>query len=102
MEKKFEEIYTQGTYLENNPTWHSEDSGWKAKQILKIIERNSLQPSSVCEIGCGSGEILNQLYFQMPEDVTFAGYEISSQAFQLCQEKEKDRFKYYLSDVIFI
>jgi hypothetical protein len=100
MEKKFEEIYTQGTYLENNPTWHSEDSGWKAKQILKMIERNSLQPSSVCEVGCGSGEILNQLYFQMPEDVTFAGYEISSQAFKLCQEKEKDRLKYYLSDVI--
>lgn len=100
MEKKFEEIYTQGTYLENNPTWHSEDSGWKAKQILTIIERNSLQPSSVCEIGCGSGEILNQLYLQMPEDVMFAGYEISSQAFKLCQGKEKDRLKYYLRDVI--
>lgn len=36
------QIYNDGTYHENNPTWHEEDSPWKALQIQKIIERNSL------------------------------------------------------------
>jgi hypothetical protein len=31
-----EEMYTSSEYLENNPTWHLEDSLWKARQILKI------------------------------------------------------------------
>lgn len=28
-------------YLKKNPSWHTEDSPWKARQILKIIERNN-------------------------------------------------------------
>ncbi len=35
-------IYTDGKYLENNQAWHTEDSAWKTKQILKIIEKNNL------------------------------------------------------------
>ena len=67
---KFEEKYVTKEYLDNNPTWHVEDSPWKAKQILKIIRRNSLHPNSICEIGCGVGEILRQLFLQMDIDVT--------------------------------
>jgi len=57
------EIYTEekGNYLENNPTWHIEDSPWKAKQIFKMLNKNSINPKSIAEIGCGAGEILNQL-----------------------------------------
>jgi len=90
-----EKMYTTGEYLEKNPTWHVEDSPWKAKQILKIIEKNKLQPRSICEVGCGAGEILNQLYLQMPNDVSFVGYEISPQAFELCQQRKKDRLQFH-------
>lgn len=93
-------MYTQGKYLENNPTWHVEDSPWKAKQILKIIERNNLYPNSVCEVGCGAGEILNQLYFQMPSHVSFTGYDISPQAVELCQSRKKERLQFYLQDLL--
>ena len=93
-------IYTTGEYLGNNPTWHVEDSAWKAKQILKIIERNNLQPESVCEVGCGSGEILNQLYLKMPETVDFTGYEISPQAFELCKTRNKQRLNFNLGDLV--
>jgi hypothetical protein len=48
-----ENIYETNEYLDNNPTWHVEDSSWKAGQILKIIQRSNLQPNSICEIGCG-------------------------------------------------
>jgi len=89
-----ENIYVTKEYLDNNPTWHVEDSLWKAGLILKIIQRNSLQPNSVCEIGCGAGEILNQLFLQMKGNVSFTGYEISPHAFELCKQREKNRLNY--------
>lgn len=94
-----EAIYTQGQYLENNPTWHIEDSAWKAEQIFKIIQNNNLQPLSICEVGCGSGEILNQLYLKMSNGLNFTGYEISPQAYQNCQEKAKDRLSFKLGNL---
>lgn len=95
-----ESMYTKGEYLGKNPTWHAEDSAWKAGKILKIIEDNKIQPRSVGEVGCGAGEILNQLYLKMPESVSFSGYEISPQAFALCQEKQTDRLRFYLKDLL--
>ena len=59
-------IYTSGEYAAKNPTYHVEDSAWKAHQILKIIQRNNLQPLSICEVGCGAGEILRQLQSNLP------------------------------------
>jgi cyclopropane fatty-acyl-phospholipid synthase-like methyltransferase len=94
------DIYIHGEYLKKNPTWHMEDSSWKAKQLLKIIERNHLKPTSICEVGCGAGEILNQLYLHMPKDITFTGYEISPQAFKLCQARTRDRLQFNLSDLL--
>jgi hypothetical protein len=94
-----EKMYTTSEYLEKNPTWHVKDSPWKTKQILNIIERNKLQPSSICEAGCGAGEILNQMYLQMPNKVSFVGYEISPQAFELCQQRKKDRLQFHLKNL---
>ena len=71
------EMYTQGGYIIKNPTYHIEDSTWKANQIIKIIRRNNLSPNSICEVGCGAGEILNQLYLNLPKGILFNGYEIS-------------------------
>ena len=95
-----EQMYTNGEYLEKNPTWHIQDSPWKAKDVLKIIERNRLHLNSICEIGCGAGEILNQLYLRMPSNVSFMGYEISPQAFELCKERKKERLQYQLKDLL--
>jgi len=92
-------IYTTGEYFKNNPTWDVEDSSWKAKQIMKIIKDNKIEPHSICEIGCGAGEILYQLYSQMSSNVFFSGYEISPQAFELCQQRKRDRVQFYLKDL---
>jgi len=95
-----EDIYIAGAYKEKNPTWHIEDSPWKAGHIQKIIERNSLDPGSVCEIGCGAGEVLKQLHDRMEDSVSFTGYEISPQAFELCQERTGERLDFYLEDLL--
>ncbi|HEY6502957.1 MAG TPA: class I SAM-dependent methyltransferase [Chitinophagaceae bacterium] len=97
-----DKIYTDehGQYLQNNPTWHIEDSPWKAKQILKILTRNSLHPKSIAEIGCGFGEILNQLYTVLPGDVRFTGYDISSDAIDFAKQKEKDRLEFKKEDLL--
>lgn len=95
-----EEMYIRGEYFEKNPTWHVEDSYWKALQIIKIIERNCIKPQSICEIGCGAGEILNQLYLKMHNNVSFEGYEISPQAFELCQQREKQRLQFNFKNLL--
>jgi SAM-dependent methyltransferase len=96
-----EKIYTEenGEYLINNPTWHVEDSPWKAKQIIKMLNRNPINPKSIAEIGCGAGEILNQLYLSMPNNVSFTGYDISYDAINLAKSREKERLAYKHEDI---
>jgi Methyltransferase domain len=93
-------IYQTGEYVDKNPTYHVEDSAWKAEQIRKMIERHRLHPQSICEIGCGAGEILKQLQSSLPPDTEFFGYEISPQAFALCRERENDRLHFFCEDLL--
>jgi hypothetical protein len=93
-------IYEDGTYLNKNPTWHEQDSVWKAKQIDKILTRNNIAPTTLCEIGCGAGEILNCLANDLGANVQFSGYEISPQAFDICNKKEKQNLHFFLKDLL--
>jgi SAM-dependent methyltransferase len=88
-------------YLQTNPTWHVEDSPWKASQILKMLERNKLQPKSVVEVGCGAGEILNQLQQRLTDKtIQFSGYEIAPDAFKLAQTRQKENLQFYFEDLL--
>jgi cyclopropane fatty-acyl-phospholipid synthase-like methyltransferase len=95
-----ESIYETGEYVERNPTYHVEDSSWKATQILKMIEKHRLGPGTICEVGCGAGEILRQLQAQLPATTEFSGYEISPQAFALCQPRASERLKFHCEDLL--
>lgn len=92
-------IFKDGTYLANNPDWHVQDSPWKAAHIAEIIERNRLNPQTICEIGCGAGEILKQLSDRYP-DKTFTGYEISPQAFALCRKRSGPHLDFKYGDLL--
>lgn len=92
-------IYKDGAYLENNPTWHEEDSPWKARQITKILRKHSIIPSTVCEVGCGAGEILNCLANEYGDGVVFSGFDISPQAFEICRKKKKQNLQFFLKDL---
>jgi len=93
-------IYQDGSYLENNPLWHQLDSPWKASQIQKMISKNLLSPASICEIGCGAGEILSQLENNYGLDKKFYGYELSPQAYALCQKKTKQNLNFFQGSLL--
>jgi ubiquinone/menaquinone biosynthesis C-methylase UbiE len=93
-------IYQDGQYLESNPTWHEEDSSWKSQQIARILNANNIRPSTVCEVGCGSGEILKCLSEELGNNVIFSGYEISPQAYEICRTKETQNVQFYLADIL--
>ncbi|MCL2425487.1 MAG: class I SAM-dependent methyltransferase [Oscillospiraceae bacterium] len=94
------DMYITDEYVANNPTYHTEDSLWKATQILKIIRRNELHPDSVCEVGCGAGEVLRQIYLNMDERVQFIGYDISPSAFKLASKRQSKRLDFKLADFL--
>jgi hypothetical protein len=98
--KTAQDFYESGDYLEHNQSWHTEDSPWKAGNILKMIRKNNISPKSVCEVGCGAGEILRQMSREMPSDTEFYGYEISPQAFEMSKSRENEHTHFFLKDLL--
>jgi SAM-dependent methyltransferase len=86
--------YVDGEYSRQNPTWDVEDAPWKADHIFRMLEKYHLKPRSVCEVGCGCGEILRQLQQLMDPDCRFTGYDISPQAIQLCSSRTNERLQF--------
>lgn len=70
------ELYESGAYRDANRTWHAEDSAWKAQHIENIIRKNDIPASTICEVGCGAGNILVSLSSAFPQSQLY-GYEIS-------------------------
>jgi len=93
------DIYRDGTYLTRNPTWHAEDSAWKARQIADIRRTHAIRPTTLCEIGCGSGELLQRLSQHFQHDVPCVGYDISPQAYAMCRSKEREHLRFALKDL---
>ena len=93
------DFYTKGEYLLKHPNWHTSDAGWKASNILKIINKNRITPGIVIEIGCGSGEILKKLQEALPASTKFEGYEVSPQAFELSKSRENSNLSFFLKDI---
>ena len=95
-----ETIYTDGTYLRNNPDWHVDDSPWKAKHVARMLDRHGIVPQTVCEIGCGAGEILRSLSTHLEPSTRFFGYEISPNAYKICSQKANERFTFKLANLL--
>jgi SAM-dependent methyltransferase len=93
-------IYTDGTYLRNNPDWHSDDSPWKAAHVARMLERHGIAPATVCEVGCGAGEILKSLSTRLEPGTRFFGYEISPDAYRLCARKNGGNFAFKLANLL--
>ncbi len=94
-----QELYTSGTYLKKNPSWHIEESPWKARQVMRMVTTNHITLKTICEVGCGAGEVLKQLQEQMDSNCVFWGYDISPQAFELSKSRANERLHFKLADI---
>jgi SAM-dependent methyltransferase len=93
-------IYTDGTYLRKNPGWHADDSAWKARHVARLLARNAIVPATVCEIGCGAGQILRHLSGELATGTRFFGYEISPDAYRLCSRRNGGNFAFKLGNLL--
>lgn len=80
-----ESRYYDGTYLVENPDWDRKDAPWKAVQVASILSDNKIEPYTVCEVGCGSGDVLVQLQKTLPS-AKMTGYDISPQTAQFWEQ----------------
>lgn len=92
-------VYMDGDYLEKNPSWFIEESPFKVRQIVQMIAKNNLSPRTICEVGCGAGEVLRLLQQQMDPECRFLGYDISPQALEMCKSRANERLQFKLADV---
>lgn len=91
--------YTTGEYLHKNPSWHAEDSPWKADFIRQILSRNHIDDiRSLCEVGCGTGEILLQLCPHFSKHTELTGYDISPIAIERARKHENEKLRFHCGD----
>ncbi len=93
------DIYNDQTYLTNNPTWHEEDTGFKVDRIESILRKHQISFENVCDVGCGSGEILLQVLQRFPEVKNAVGYDISNDAIAIARKKSNDKLHFELQDI---
>jgi 2-polyprenyl-3-methyl-5-hydroxy-6-metoxy-1,4-benzoquinol methylase len=92
-----ESIYESGEYLAKVPDWHRGHSAWKADHILRVLARNKLNPSTICDIGCGAGGVLEVLADRLPK-ATLTGYETARMALALRDTKERKNLSFRAVD----
>jgi SAM-dependent methyltransferase len=87
--------YAGDVYLAQNPGWHVEDSQWKADRVIDAL--GDWRPRTICDVGCGAGEVLRQLHDRLrPERLV--GYEVAEAAFELSRHRATDRLEFKLED----
>ena len=84
---KIESRYLDSSYLAENPNWDRQDAPWKAAKVHAILSDHQINPVSICEVGCGSGDILVHLAQLFP-DAALVGYDISPQAAEFWKEHQ--------------
>jgi SAM-dependent methyltransferase len=94
------ERYEGGHYLACNPSWHEEDSAWKAEKIFRLLRRaGGSWPASVAEVGCGTGGVLRSLQALLPPTARFSGYDIAPAAIAHARQQANERLSFHCADI---
>jgi 2-polyprenyl-3-methyl-5-hydroxy-6-metoxy-1,4-benzoquinol methylase len=92
------DAHLNGDYLRKNSTWHVEYSPWKAQNVHRMIRKHNLRPQSICEVGCGAGEVLRQLQLRMDPHCVFSGFDVAPPAIEMAKTRTNDRLHFELAD----
>lgn len=93
------DIYNDNTYLQKNPDWHSSDAPFKVNEVLKLLSEYPISINSICDIGCGTGEILVQLAKNLSPNIKMIGIDISLDAISIAKAKETTQLHFECIDV---
>lgn len=94
------ERYESGQYLASNPTWHEEDSEWKASKVFALLRKcGHAAPGSVAEVGCGAGGILHALQDRFPGSTALSGYDIAPAAIDRARQRAGCRVSFHCEDI---
>jgi len=92
--------YQTGQYLAANPSWHEEDSDWKAAKIFALLQRaGAAGPGSVAEVGCGTGGVLRALQALLPATTLLCGYDVAPAAVERARRHANQRLSFYCEDI---
>jgi SAM-dependent methyltransferase len=86
--------YLDGTQLAAAPDWYESDAAWKAEQVRDMMRKYGMEPGSICDVGCGTGGVLDHLGRTLPSTTKLVGYEMSPQAVALAPEARKQRITF--------
>lgn len=92
--------YVSGAQLLATPQWYEADAAWKAKQVRRILKNQGLNPRTVCDVGCGTGGVLDHLGAALPQARRLVGYELSPQALGLASEERRGRLELIRGDIL--
>jgi SAM-dependent methyltransferase len=93
-------IYINKEYLQKNPTWHDEDSPWKASQIIELLGRKKITFNKVAEIGCGAGGVVKALANHLGDGRQFKGFDISPEAIGLAEKHRRPGLSFSCEDML--
>ena len=96
-----EKQYLDGTYLDNNPEWDRQDCLWKAKLVKNVLDEFKIEPRSVCEVGCGTGDLLVHLKHFYPH-YEFTGYDVSPQVKRFWDEHKAEGIYFRCGDFLIL
>lgn len=81
-------------------TYYTHEVPWKVRQICKLLSENNVRPKTICDVGCGHGEVLSQLHAALGDDITYTGYDISPSLKKKWAERTNPHVTYICKDFL--
>ena len=88
-----------GGYLEANPTWHQEDSPYKAGFVQKMLDRNPGELKTIADVGCGAGLVAELMAKDNPGS-SVTGYDIAPEAMHFWGQRSQANLQFKAEDIL--
>jgi SAM-dependent methyltransferase len=85
-------MYNDGRYFSKNPGWHESNAAWKASQVLSLLSERDFRPTSIVDIGCGTGGVLDVIAGAL-SGTRLVGYDLSAQAIAMVERSDRVELK---------